>query len=204
MYKNYKIENDGTPKYNGASYKIAPERRFTGYTDEWKKRLEGNTKALRRRRKKENTFSIKVIHILYVIVFFVFIIIIGKENTTTTMPMNIVKPQEISITLNNAIRDFGNEYTKPLEGNQFLHIDLNFQNTSNDIKKMNMYELILIDDNGQKLNALYCDYQSGYITKELMANSNSIVRLTFEFPLSYKGNLTLVHENNNIANFKIE
>lgn len=202
MYKNYKIGNDGTPKYNGTSYKIAPERRFTGHTDEWKKRLEGKNSKLLRRRKKENTFSIKVIHLLYIIVFFVLIIIIGKENTT--MPMNIIKPQEINITLNNAVRDFGNEYTKPIEGNQFLHIDLNFQNTSNDTKQMNMHEFILVDDTVQKINTLYCDYQSGYITKELMVNSNSIGRLTFELPLSYKGNLTLVHDNNNIANFTIE
>lgn len=204
MYKNYKIRNDGTPKYNGTSYKIAPERRFTGYTDEWKRRLEGNnSKALRGRKNQKEKFSIKVIDLLYIIGFFVLISVIGNINTNKIMPTNIIIPQEINITLNNAVRDFGNEYMKPIEGNQFLHIDLNFQNKSNDMKQINMNEFILIDDNGQKLNTIYCDYQSGYITKELMANSNTIGRLTFEFPLNYKGNLKLVRDNN-IANFTIQ
>lgn len=79
MYKNYKIGSDGTPKYNGTSYKIAPERRFTGHTDEWKRRLEGkNARLLRRRKQEQEPFNLKVIHLLYIIAFLLFIGIVGR------------------------------------------------------------------------------------------------------------------------------
>lgn len=37
MYKNYKIDSEGNPKYNGTHYRIEPERRSSEITDEWKK-----------------------------------------------------------------------------------------------------------------------------------------------------------------------
>ena len=155
MYKNYKIGSDGSPKYSGNIYKVAPERRFTEYTDEWKRRLDGNSPRLRRRNNKrsENTFTIQVKHILYIILFFIFIGVIQYSKFSS--PINMIQTSPIRVTLNNAARDFGNEFNKPNEGNQFLHVSLKFENTSYDVMQINTNEFTLLDDNYQKINVLY-------------------------------------------------
>lgn len=80
MYKNYKIGPDGTPKYNGTSYRIAPERRSIKNTQEWERRLNTDPRKLRRRKKQQQEvkFTLKVKHIVYAIILIIFIGVIGK------------------------------------------------------------------------------------------------------------------------------
>lgn len=52
MYKKYKIESDGSPKYDYQSYTIKPERRIYENTEEQNRRLEGG-KADRLKRRTE-------------------------------------------------------------------------------------------------------------------------------------------------------
>ena len=209
MYRNYKIDSDGTPKYDGTGYHIAPERRSTDSTDEWKKRLKGNTPKAHRRRvsKQNNTSTLKVKHIVYAIALFVFIVILGKASPYRIS--NARLDPSINIILSNAITDLGNQFIKPSTGNMFLHVDLSLENLSNNIENINMYDFTLVDENGKSFKASYYDYQSQAITKDLTPDSKSIEKLTFEVPINYKGELELLlHSANsytkNIKTFRIQ
>lgn len=209
MYRNYKIDSDGTQKYDGTGYHIAPERRSTESTDEWKKRLKGNTpKAHRRRVPKQNsTFTLQVKHIVYAIALFVFIGIFGK--TSPYMFSNGRIDPSINITLSSAVTDTGNAFINPSTGNMFLHVDLSLENLSNNIENINMYDFTLIDENGKSFKPSYYDYQSKATTKDLTPDSKSIEKLTFEVPISYKGELELLFDSansytENITTFRIQ
>ncbi|EPZ58820.1 hypothetical protein H477_1573 [[Clostridium] sordellii ATCC 9714] len=53
MYEKYRINGDGTPKYDNGEYHIVPERRLEDSTDEWNRRLDGKTGRLPRRKSKK-------------------------------------------------------------------------------------------------------------------------------------------------------
>ena len=136
------------------------------------------------------------------ILFFIFIGVIQYSKFSS--PINMIQTSPIRVTLNNASRDFGNEFNKPNEGNQFLHVSLKFENTSYDVMQINTNEFTLLDDNYQKINVLYSDYQYGTIIKELIPNSNTIGNITFEFPTTYNGELKLLFKNEIITRFNIQ
>ena len=199
MYKNYKIGPDGAPKYDRDSYRVAPERRFTKHTEEWEKRLNSDQRKLRRRKRKqqEAKFTLKVKHVVYLVALLVIVGVVGKSNTAT---IQISKSKQINITLNNAVRDFGNEFIKPSNGNLFLHASLNFENTLNEINNINISKLFLMDQHNNKFNASYIDNKSEDMILDLLENSNTAKNITFEIPTSYKGEIDLVFENDDSYN----
>lgn len=209
MYKNYKIGPDGTPKYNGTIYRIAPERRSSKNTEEWERRLNTDPRKLRRRKKQQQEikFTLKVKHVVYAIILIIFIGILNMFETSNVSTSN--NNQSVNITLDNVVRDFGNEFIKPSNGNLFLHVSLNFENTLNETNYIDISKLFLIDQYNNKINISSIDNNTGDMTLDLYKNSNIIKNITFEIPKSYKGQMDLIFENgnsynNNIAKFNIE
>lgn len=203
MYKNYKIGKDGLPKYDNEMYRVAPERRFYEPTEEWKRRLErdGTKKPRRRHQNINNKFTFKVIHLLYLVGFFMLIGMLGQKSTNVnSISINHVP---VEITLNNAIKDFGNESIKPSTGNLFLHVNLNLINESSDNEEININEFSLVDDSQRIYKASYLEGQNNNMIKILSPNSTSIVKVTFDIPISYKNNMNLVYEGNKSNNRNI-
>ncbi|RDY27006.1 DUF4352 domain-containing protein [Romboutsia weinsteinii] len=200
MYKNYKIGSDGTPKYNGGNYRIAPERRFTKNTPEWERRLRSDTLKLHRRRtkKQENVFTLKVKHVLYAFVVIIFISVIGKFDTNIISKTESVK--YVDMALDSAFTDVGNHIIKPSEGNMFLHINLSLENKLNSTNKININEFILTDENNNKYNVFYLNNAKNIETIDLESNSKIVDTITFEMPINYRGELELLFENDNDYN----
>lgn len=55
MYEKYKIQSDGTPKYDYQSYTVKPKRRIYENTEEWNRRLKGGKTYKFKRRTEVNT-----------------------------------------------------------------------------------------------------------------------------------------------------
>lgn len=200
MYRNYKIGPDGTPKYNGNSYRIAPERRLTKNTEEWERRLNSDPRKLRRRKKykQETKFTLKVKHMVYAIILLIFIGVIGKVDTNNIQTAK--SNQSINITLNSAVRDFGNEFIKPSNGNLFLHVNLNLENILNEANNINISEIVLLDKDNNKFSVSYVDNTRENMTLDLSPVSNTSKNFTFEIPTNYKGEMDLIFDNDNIYN----
>ncbi|MBO3445270.1 DUF4352 domain-containing protein [Clostridium sp. CCUG 7971] len=202
MYKNYKIGPDGAPKYDRDSYRVAPERRFTKHTEEWEKRLNSDPRKFRRRKRKqqEAKFTLKVKHVVYLVALLVIVGVVGNSNTGT---MPISKSKRINITLNNAVRDFGNEFIKPSNGKLFLHVKLNLENKLNNNNNINISEFILEDENKKVYNVSYLNNKTEIMNLDLGPSINITPNITFEIPIDYKGELDLVFENDNFYNKNI-
>lgn len=204
MYKNYKIDKDGKLKFDGGHYRIAPERRKAEITDEWQKRLNGiSPKPYKRKaRQKTNTGGIRVIHLVYVIGFFLLMSIISLSNTYKTE--DIMTGNSINITMNNVDSSIGNNLIKPSNGNMFLNIDLDIQNKSISSYNINFNNIIMTDSTGIEYKAAYYNYQNQEMSINLNPKNNTISKLTFEVPLTYKGELKLsyMQDKYNIQNIR--
>lgn len=155
------------------------------------KRLDGNgPKALRRRESKKNSKSgIKVVHLVFIVGFILLISIINTMEPNRAS--NNISKGTINITLNNAVTDVGNQIIKPLQGNMFLHVELNLENKLNNLSGIDINNFIITDSSGIKYKATYYNSQNQMMTINIGSKNNIVSILSFEIPLSYKGELHL-------------
>ena len=185
MDKDYKISGDGSPKYDASGYRIAPERRFTGHTSEWEKRLRGDTR-LKKRKSIRQSSTIKVYHILYIAIFIGIVSFINLDLKTSN---NISLP--VKVTINNVTANLGNNTYKPSNGNKFVHVNVSLENNSNSFRKITSQNITLIDKNNNTYPLLYSSYQSGDIIANIEPNSVASLQLTFELPINYQDEFQL-------------
>ena len=194
MYKNYKISGDGTPKYDGGGYRIAPERRFKESTDEWQKRVNGDTRLRRRKPVKKNS-GIKVIYLLYVFIFLAIFWIVDTTSDSANSKMAINNPnsnlKNYNLVVNNTRVDFGNELNYPSDGNKFLYVDTTLENLSNASQHIDSQDFTLICNDDQEFKPINIKNQSNDNSSDLNNQNNLSQELTFEIPMNYSGDIRL-------------
>lgn len=190
MYKKYKLDVSGNPKYDPGEYRIAHERRFSENTEEWNRRLQGNT--LRRRRyPKKKSNSIKVKDLLIIIVIFFIILIIGLSKFNKDYIISIPTPNPINITINNITTGIEDQYSKASSGNKLVYMDVSLENNSSNIYNIDLSKFKLIDKNSNTYNLLhYTVYNENSLTN-INPNSSTNIKLVFELPLEYSDEVRL-------------
>lgn len=198
MYKNYKIGKDGMPKYNG-SYRVAPERRFEGSSEEWKKRLNGDTR-LRRRKPVKKQYSVKVIHVLCVFAVFFVIWFIdftsNPDNNSLALINSNSNLQTFKLVINNTRDDLGNDKLKPKDGNKFFYVYTTLENLSNINQHVDCKYFTLKCDDGSTFKPINLESQLG-TSSDLSPHSSFSQELIFEVPANYYGDIRLEFNNSN-------
>ncbi len=177
-------------KYNPGGYRIAHERRFSENTEEWNRRLQGDTRLSRRHTQNKGN-SIKVKDLLIIIITFFIILNIGlsKFNKDYSIPSTSINP--VNITINNITTGIEDTYAKASSGNKLVYLDVSLENSSNNLYNLDLSKFKLIDKHSNTYNLLhYTIYNKNSLTS-IDANSSTNIKLVFELPLKYSDEVRL-------------
>ncbi|MBC5995272.1 DUF4352 domain-containing protein [Romboutsia ilealis] len=190
MYKKYKLDGPGNPKYDPDEYRIAHERRFSENTEEWNRILQGDTRFRRRHpQNKSNSIKVKDILIIITTLFIILSIGLSKFNKDYSIPNTNINP--INITINNITTGIEDQYAKASSGNKLVYIDVSLENSSNNPYNIDLSKFKLIDKNSNTYNLLhYTVYNENSLTN-INPNSSTNIKLVFELPLEYSDEVRL-------------
>ncbi|CEK35170.1 Telomeric repeat-binding factor 2 [[Clostridium] sordellii] len=199
MYEKYRINGDGTPKYDNGEYHIVPERRLEDSTDEWNRRLDGKTGRLPRRKSKKNSSKTAFAPLLCLIGCMTLIIIVNQENISKLNFFNKNLQSSVNtcnLKINTVTSDFGNEFVHPSEGTKFLYVNTTLENLSDNPRHITQNDFTLICDDGQKVKPvnLYSDSNEANLNPHKKLSQN----LTFQVPKNYSGDIKIELINYNI------
>ena len=192
MYKKYKLDGLGNPKYDPGEYRIAHERRFSENTEEWNRRLQGDTRFRRRRpQNKSNSIKVKDILIIIITLFIILSIGLSKFNKDYSIPNTNININPINITINNITTGIEDQYVKASSGNKLVYIDVSLENSSSNPYNIDLSKFKLIDKNSNTYNLLhYTVYNENSLTN-INPNSSTNIKLVFELPLEYSDEVRL-------------
>lgn len=202
MYENYKIRGDGTPKYDGEGYHVAPERRLKESSEEWNRRLKGNPGKLRRRKPQKKSSGLKVKHIVYLLIFFAIVLLIdiysdtdssksAMKNQSNTLPA-------FNLKINGTSSDFGNDLVHPSDGNKFIYVNTNLENLSDDVLHIDPKDFTLICNNNQSFKPTDVQFENNNFVKDVNPHSNVSQNIVFEIPVDYSGDIRLEFNNSTL------